>query len=94
MVTAIVLMNVERGRIPVVAEELAALSSVSEVYSTAGQFDLAVLVRVKTNEELADTVTKEFVAVAGIERTETLISFRTYSRHDIEGIFSIGLEKA
>ena len=27
----------------------------------------------------------------GIERTETMIAFKTYSRHDLESVFSIGM---
>ncbi|MEE2984392.1 MAG: Lrp/AsnC family transcriptional regulator, partial [Pseudomonadota bacterium] len=30
--------------------------------------------------------------IEGIDRTETLIAFKTYSRHDLESIFSIGLD--
>jgi len=29
--------------------------------------------------------------VAGVERTETLIAFRAFSRHDLEAAFSLGL---
>ncbi|RME63209.1 MAG: Lrp/AsnC family transcriptional regulator [Caldilineae bacterium] len=92
MVTAIILMNVKRDRINEVAEELAELSGVSEVYSVAGRYDLAVIVRVRVNEELAELVTEKIRAVEDITYTETMIAFRAYSRHDLEGMFSIGLE--
>jgi DNA-binding Lrp family transcriptional regulator len=94
MVTAIVLMNVDRTTMASVAEQLSDLPSVSEVYSVSGRFDLAVLVRVRTNEELADAVTKEFATLSGIERTETLVAFRVYSRHDLESAFSLGARDA
>ncbi len=92
MVTAIVLMNVEHGRIHDVAEQLAALQGISEVYSVGGRFDLAILIRVKSNEDLADLVTRRMAQVGGIIGTETLIAFRTYSRHDLEAMFSVGME--
>ena len=90
MVSAIVLMNVERDRIKEVAETLAEVEGVSEVYSVAGRYDLVAIIRVRTNEELADLVTGKMLKVEGISDTETLISFRVYSRHDLEAAFSLG----
>ena len=49
MVTTIVLINVEHGRINEVADKLAGLEGVAEVYSVGGRFDLVVMIRVKTN---------------------------------------------
>jgi len=87
MVTAFVLLNVERGRINAVAETLGDVPGIAEVYSVAGRYDLVAVLRVKTNEALADLVTKSIRDVAGITHTETLIAFRAYSRHDLEAIF-------
>jgi DNA-binding Lrp family transcriptional regulator len=91
MVTAVVLLNVARDKINSVAESIADLDGVSEVYSVAGRHDLAVIVRVKDNERLADVVTKDIRKIEGIESSETLIAFRVYSRHDLERMFSIGM---
>lgn len=91
MVTAIILINAERRHVARVGEELAALPEISEVYSVAGQYDLVALVRVAENEDLAALVTQKMPAIDGIAHTESLISFRTYSRHDLESLFSIGL---
>ncbi len=88
MVTALVLMNVERALIVQVAEQLADLAGISEVYSVAGRHDLVAVIRVQTNEALADLVTGQIRKLAGIQATETLIAFRTYSRHDLERMFS------
>ena len=93
MVTAIVLMNVERGQVNATAETLAEMQQISEVYSVGGRFDLAAVIRVKTNDELAETVTKHLAGLKGIRSTETLIAFRSYSRHDLEAMFSIGFEE-
>lgn len=89
MVTAVVLLNVQRDQINEVAETLADVAGVSEVYSVSGQYDLVAMLRVKTNEELADLVTGKMLKLPGIDRTETLISFRAYSRHDLEAAFSL-----
>ncbi|MCH7914210.1 MAG: Lrp/AsnC ligand binding domain-containing protein, partial [Deltaproteobacteria bacterium] len=57
MVNAIVLLKVERDKVNDVAKALVDTKGVSEVYSVSGRFDLVVLIRVKTNDELSDTVT-------------------------------------
>ena len=90
MVTAIILLDIERGQVNRVAEALADLPGVTEVYSVAGRFDLAVVVRVAANEQLADLVTHHMVKLTGILHTETLIAFRTFSKHDVEAAFSLG----
>lgn len=92
MVTALVLLNVARDRVNEVAEEITDMEGVTEVYSIAGRYDLAVVIRVKDNERLADVVTKGIRKVDGIEKSETLIAFRVYSRHDLESMFSIGFK--
>lgn len=91
MVTALVLLNVSRDRVNEVAGELAEMRGISEVYSVAGRFDLAVIIRAKDNEHLADLVTHHMLKVEGILKSETLIAFRVHSRHDLEGMFSIGM---
>jgi len=91
MVTAIVLLNVAHGQINEVAERLAGLTGVSEVYSVGGRYDLVAIIRVRTNEDLADLVTAQMLKIEPIEQTETLIAFRAYSRHDLEAMFSVGL---
>jgi DNA-binding Lrp family transcriptional regulator len=90
MVTAIVLLHVDRDRINPVAEQLAALPGVTEVYSVAGRYDLAAVIRTRTNEELAEVITTRIRQVGGIRDTETLIAFRAYSRVDLEAAFSLG----
>lgn len=90
MVTAIVLLDVDRDQINPVAEQLAELPGVTEVYSVAGRYDLAAIIRTRTNDELAEVITTRMRQLVGIRDTETLIAFRTYSRHDLEAAFSLG----
>ena len=91
MVTAIVLIQTRHGRTKDVAEALADFPEISEVYSVGGSYDVVALVRVKRNEDIADMVTERMVQIEGIERTETMIAFKTYSHHDLESVFSLGL---
>lgn len=93
MVSALVLLNVERDKINSVAEKLTAIQGVTEVYSVAGKHDLVAIIRVKENDELASVVTEHIRKVEGIEKSETLIAFRVYSRYDLEMAFSIGMEQ-
>jgi DNA-binding Lrp family transcriptional regulator len=90
MVTAFVLINAQRDRIAPAAQEILALPGVTEVYSIAGDWDLAAVARVRHNEDLARLVTEDLIRVAGITRTTTLIAFRQYSRHDLERMFGLG----
>lgn len=92
MVTAVILMNVAKGSINEVASKLAEVPGVAEVYSVAGRYDLAVILRVRSSDELADLVTNRLHAVSGILETETMIAFRAWSKHDLESVFSLGLE--
>ncbi len=91
MVTSIILMNVERKNINQVAEQLADVPGITEVYSVSGKYDLIAIARVKTNEELANLVTKTILQIEPITRTETMLAFKAYSKHDLEAIFSIGM---
>ena len=92
MVSGIVLLNTKRGQINDVAEALAGMDGVSEVFSVAGQYDLVAVIRVQNNDALAALVTEQMLHVEGITRSETLIAFRVFSRHDLESMFSIGIE--
>ncbi len=91
MVSAIVLFTVERGMINEIAEKLAAMEGVSEVYSVGGRYDLVAIIRVPDNESMAELVTSHMLLVDGITDSETLIAFRVFSRHDLESMFSIGM---
>ncbi len=90
MITAIVLVRVAGDRIPEVAEALADLAGVSEVYSVAGDVDLVVMVRVREHAELAEVITHRVTRVPGVTETRTHIAFRSYSRHDLDAAFSLG----
>ncbi len=93
MITAITLMNAERDKINEVAEQLVELDGVSEVYSVGGRYDLIAIIRVKHTDDLADVVTTHIRKLEGVQQTETLLAFRAYSHHDLEGMFSIGMEE-
>jgi DNA-binding Lrp family transcriptional regulator len=90
MVSAILLMTVTRGTVAQLGSDLAGIPGVTEVFSVAGRYDLAVLIRVKSPDDLAELVTGTIAKFDQITSTETLIAFKVYSRHDLEAMFSIG----
>ena len=90
MVTAIVALKVDRKKVNDIASRLSGMPGVTEVYSVSGRYDLVALVRTKDNETLADIVTGSMLQIDGIEDSETMLAFRTYSKHDLESMFSIG----
>jgi DNA-binding Lrp family transcriptional regulator len=90
MVTAVILLKVARERINEIAEALADMRGISEVFSVSGRYDLVAVARVDRNEDLAELVTGRMLQVGGILDSETMLAFRAYSRHDLEGMFAIG----
>lgn len=92
MVSTVVLLNVEPSQVNQVAQALVSIDGISEVFSVAGRYDLVAILRVKTNEELAEVVTEKMLAVPGITNTETLIAFKVFSEYDLENMFRIGME--
>ncbi|MET9020309.1 Lrp/AsnC ligand binding domain-containing protein [Actinopolymorpha sp. NPDC004070] len=91
MITAIVFVQADVARIPEVAQEIAQLDGVSEVYSVTGDIDLIALVRVREHDQVADVVADRLNKVPGVLSTETHIAFRAYSQHDLEAAFSLGI---
>jgi len=93
MVNAIVLLKVERDKVNDLAKVLVDTKGVSEVYSVSGRYDLVAIIRVENNDDLADTVTNHMRKLDSILSTETMLAFRTYSRHDLDSMFSPGLDR-
>ena len=94
MITAIVMVAVESARIPEVAQAIADLDGVSEVYSVAGDVDLIAVVRVREFDAVADVIAGRLSKVDGVRHTDTHIAFRAYSRHDLDAAFAIGFDSA
>ncbi|MFH8631846.1 Lrp/AsnC ligand binding domain-containing protein [Streptomyces lydicus] len=92
MITSIVLIKTSVDQIPEIAKKIAALEGVSEVYSVTGAHDLIAMVRVARHDDLADVIPGRISKIPGVASTETHIAFRTYSQHDLEAAFAIGLE--
>lgn len=92
MVTAFILMNVERPRLRSIADDLLGIEGIAEVYSVAGPYDLVAIARVRQHEELNDLVTEGVAALDGIVSTETLIAFRAFAKKDLGLLWDIGVD--
>jgi DNA-binding Lrp family transcriptional regulator len=90
VITAFVLLEIDVDRVPEVAEAICDLDGVTEVYSVTGRYDLIVKVKVARNEDLADVVTGRIGKVAGIQGSETVIAFASYSEQTLDAGFALG----
>lgn len=93
MVTAVILINVQQGKVPEVAEALVDMDGIAEAYSVAGGYDIVAVARVARHEDLADLVAGHVQAMPGIVNTNTLIAFKAYSRRDLEAMWQVGFEE-
>jgi DNA-binding Lrp family transcriptional regulator len=89
MVTFVILLNVEASKVNSIAEKMAGMSQISEVFSVTGNYDLIVIARTRTNDDVADLVNNKLSKLDGIIKTDTLLAFKAYSRHDLEAMFTI-----
>ena len=90
MIHAIVLIGADRSALSTLGGELADIEGVAEAYSVTGEWDFVAVVRVPDHEQLADVVTGAITSLSGVIRTQTMVAFAAYSRHDLEALFAIG----
>ena len=90
MTNAIVLIEAERDALPTLGGALADIEGVREAYSVTGEWDFVAVVHVRRHEDLADVVTARIGQLPGVARTQTMVAFEAFSRHDLEAMFSIG----
>lgn len=90
MTHAIVLIRAQRDALGSLGGELADIEGVAEAYSVTGDWDFVAILRLRSPDRLADLVTGRIAGLAGVERTQTMVAFEAFSRHDLEALFSIG----
>ncbi len=92
MISALVLINAQRGQVNETAQSLLEIDGVAEVYSVTGEYDLVAMLRLREYEDLADVVTNRMVQLPGILKTHTLMAFQCYSKADLQQAWDIGIE--
>ncbi len=90
MTHAIVLIRAERSALASLGGELADIEGVAEAYSVTGDWDFVAILRLRDPEQLAEVVTGRIAGLTGVARTQTMVAFEAFSRHDLEALFSIG----
>jgi DNA-binding Lrp family transcriptional regulator len=90
MTHAVVLIEAERDAFSDLGGALADIEGVAEAYSVTGEWDFVAIVRVPSHEQLADVVTAAIAGLDGVVRTQTMVAFAAFSRHDLDSMFSIG----
>ena len=90
MTHAIVLIEAERTALQTLGGTLADVEGVAEAYSVTGEWDFVAIVRVPKHDQLADTVTGQIGQLEGVTRTQTMVAFEAFSRHDLEALFAVG----
>ena len=93
MVTAIALITADIRWVDEIAQALLEIEGVAEVYSLAGDYDLAAIIRVRDYEQIAQLVPGKLAKIEGITRTQTMMAFKCYSRRDLEEMWEIGVEE-
>jgi DNA-binding Lrp family transcriptional regulator len=87
---AIVLIEAARDAMSTLGGVLADIEGVREAYSVTGEWDFIAIVQVRRHQDLADVVTARIAQIDGIVRTQTMVAFEAFSKHDLEAMFSIG----
>jgi DNA-binding Lrp family transcriptional regulator len=90
MIHAVVLIGADRSALATLGGELADIDGVAEAYSVTGEWDFVAILRLREHDDLAQVVTARIAALAGVQRTQTMVAFEVYSRHDLEALFSVG----
>jgi DNA-binding Lrp family transcriptional regulator len=90
VITAIVLIEADRAGLSTLGGDLADIEGVAEAYSVTGGWDFVALVRVPRHEQLAEVVSGTIASLPGITRTQTMVAFEAFSRHDLEAMFDLG----
>jgi DNA-binding Lrp family transcriptional regulator len=90
LTNAVVLIEAERDALSTLGGDLADIEGVAEAYSVTGQWDFVAIVRVPDHEQLADVVTGQIGSLPGVARTQTMVAFAAFSRHDLDALFSVG----
>jgi DNA-binding Lrp family transcriptional regulator len=87
---AIVLIAADRAALSTLGGELAGIDGVAEAYSVTGDWDFVAILRLREPDQLADIVTSRISQLDGVLRTQTMVAFEAFSRHDLEALFSVG----
>ena len=90
MTHAIVLIQAERNALAGLGGKLADVPGVAEAYSVTGEWDFAAILRLRAHDDLMPVITERLARLTGITKTQTLVAFEVFSKHDLEALFDVG----
>ncbi len=91
MPTAFVMVQAVPNKIADIAQAIANLPNVAEVYSVTGDFDILVVLRTHDYDDLATVVPEKLTQLDGILRTNTVLAFRQFSARDLAAGWDLGI---
>ena len=90
MITAIILVNVERQRLAAVTKEILAVEGIVEVHAVVGEYDLAAIARVKDQQQLSSIIADKMCnQIPGITHTKTLLSLNAQYNYDAKAAYGM-----
>ena len=90
MLTAIILVNVERQRLAAVTQEILAIDGIVEVHAVVGEYDLAAIARVKDQQQLSAIIADKMCnQIPGITHTKTLLSLSAKYNYDAAAAYGM-----
>ncbi len=90
-VTAFVMIKTEGRRASDVAQRVAEIEHVAEVYSVTGVHDIIAILHLPAYEQLAEVVPDQIAMIDGVTETETTLAFRAFTKRELDTAFDIGL---
>jgi DNA-binding Lrp family transcriptional regulator len=91
MLTAFVMIHAEPDKIAAVAQAIANMQGVAEVYSVTGEYDIIAVLHLPEYDQLAEAVPEGLSRIEGVTGTNTVLAFRRYSAKDLQAAWDIGV---
>lgn len=91
METGIALLNIDRGQIDRIGDQLSRLPGVEFVYSVKGPYDLVAIIRATDQVGLERLVEEHMAKVEGVTKANGLQTDNVYTRRDTDGYYVGGL---
>ena len=90
LLTAIILVNVERQSLAAVTKEILAVDGIVEVHAVVGEYDLAAIARVKDQQQLSSIIADKMCnQIPGITHTKTLLSLNAQYNYDAAAAYGM-----
>lgn len=83
MFTAFTMIQTDPEKVSEIAQKIADMPNVAEVYSVTGEWDIIVVMHIHEYEKLDEIVPNALGHLTGVRRTNTILAFRRFSAKDM-----------